>query len=102
MGGGGVIEVPLFKGIDIFFRWGSNIILVGHFEKGSSDFSRIIINDYTILKNVTFGKKRKTKQTAGVALPTRPLASGESKPTRASESYMLTLYVEFIYNNYHL
>ena len=38
-------------------------VLVGHFEKGSSDFSRKLINDYTIffMANVKFGKKIKTK-----------------------------------------
>ena len=39
----------------------------------------------------------------GVALPTCPLASGESKPTWASESYMLTRRHgewNLLYNNY--
>ena len=63
MGGGGMIEVPLFKGLTFFSGGGVIYFLVGHFEKGSSDFSRIIINDYTIFFtiNVTFGKKFKTK-----------------------------------------
>ena len=40
----------------------------------------------------------------GVALPTRPFASGESKPTRASESYKLTRQPgewNLLCNNYH-
>ena len=63
MEGGGVIEVPLFKGLTFFSGGGVIRFLVGHFEKGSSDFSRIIINDYTIffIINVTFGKKVKSK-----------------------------------------
>ena len=58
-GGGGVIEVLLFKGIDIYSGEGVTEFLVGHFEKGSTDFSRKIINDHTIffIINVTSGKK---------------------------------------------
>ena len=65
MGGGGgwVIEVLIFKEIDIYSGEGVIPFLVGHFEKGSSDFSRKIINDHTIffIINVYFGKKIKTK-----------------------------------------
>ena len=64
MGGGGkLIEVLIFKGIDIYSGEGVILFLVGHFEKGSSDFSRKIINDHTIffIINVNFGKKFKTK-----------------------------------------
>ena len=64
MGGvGGVIEVLIFKEIDIYSGEGVIEFLVGHFEKGSSDFSRKIINDNIIffIINVNFGKKIKTK-----------------------------------------
>ena len=48
--GGGVMGALLFKGIDIFSGGGGGIqFLVRHFEKGTSDFSRKIINNYTIL-----------------------------------------------------
>ena len=40
-----MIEFLLFKGIDIYSGEGVIQFLVGHFEKGSSDFSRKIIND---------------------------------------------------------
>ena len=61
--GGGVIEVLIFKEIDIYSGEGVIYFLVRHFEKGSSDFSRKIINDHTIcfIINVNFGKKIKTK-----------------------------------------
>ena len=58
-----VTQVPLFKRNDIFSGGGVTQFLVGHYEKRISDFSRIIINNYTIffIINVTFGKKNKTK-----------------------------------------
>ena len=61
-GGGGVIEVLIFKEIDIYSGEGVIKFLVGHFEKGSSDFSRKIMNDHTIffIINVNFEKKIKT------------------------------------------
>ena len=61
--GGGVIEVLIFREIDIYSGEGVIQFLVGHFEKGSSDFSRKIINDHTIffIINVNFGKKIKIK-----------------------------------------
>ena len=46
--GGRVIELLLNKGIDIYSGEGVINFLVGHFEKGSSDYSRKIINDHTI------------------------------------------------------
>ena len=60
-GGGRVIEILLFKGIDIYSCDGVILFLVGHFEKKSSDFSRKIINDHTIffIINAKFGKKLK-------------------------------------------
>ena len=60
-GGGGVIEVLLFKGIDNYSGEGVIEFFVGHFENGSSDVSRKIINDHTIffIINVNFGKKIK-------------------------------------------
>ena len=58
-----MIEVLIFKEIDIYSGKGVIQFLVGHFEKGSSDFSRKIINDHTIffIINVNFGKKIKSK-----------------------------------------
>ena len=65
MGGGerGIIKVLLIKGIDTYSGEGVIYFLVGHFEKGSSDFSRKIINDHTIffITNVNFGKQFKSK-----------------------------------------
>ena len=57
--GGVVIEVLLFIGIDIYS--GEGVFLIGHIEKGSSDFSRKIVNDHTIffIINAKFGKKLK-------------------------------------------
>ena len=58
-GGGSGDWGSSFQGDRHLFRWGSNVILVGHFEKGSADFSRKIINDHTIflIINAKFRKK---------------------------------------------
>ena len=59
-----VIEILLFKGIDIYSGERVIYFLIGHFEKGRADFSRKIINDHTIflIINAKFGKKKiKTK-----------------------------------------
>ena len=61
-GGGGLIEVFIFKGIDIYSGEGVILFLVGHFEKGSSDFSRKIINDHTIFFIIKLILEKKLKQ----------------------------------------